>query len=68
MRFETGNYIDRTGREWFCVAETKSQRMVCNRTGVFTVANFKTFEVWRWTPKIIEPASEILIATDGGGK
>ncbi len=47
--FETGDYIDLIGRNWFCVADHKKRQMVCNSTdSYFTVASFATFSVWGW--------------------
>lgn len=46
---KTGEYTDRRGLKWYCVAQTKRERMVCNgENGSYTVACFKTFERWGW--------------------
>lgn len=51
LTFETGDYIDLAGRKWFCVAETKKKRMVCNSyDGYMTAAGYSTFRVWGWKP------------------
>jgi hypothetical protein len=56
--YETGDYIDLVGRKWFCVAETKKKRMVCESyDGYFTVAGYSTFAVWGWKP-VVAPAHQ----------
>lgn len=46
----TGNYMDRSGRIWFCVRVEKEGRMSCEgENGHYTAASFKTFRHWGWT-------------------
>ena len=48
-QFTTDNYIDGSGRIWFCVRIEKEGRMQCEgENGHYTVASFETFRHWGW--------------------
>jgi hypothetical protein len=48
-QFTTDNYMDESGRIWFCVRHDKEGRMICDgKNGHYTVASFETFRRWGW--------------------
>jgi hypothetical protein len=50
---QTGEYTDKRGRKWYCVAQQKLSRMICDcDDGSYTIASFKTFTIWGWKPSL----------------